>query len=135
VKVAVIGSRTIHDYSLVKGVLDRLREQIGLFTVVTGGAPGVDSLAEIWALWNLPPAPLVFKADWSKGRGAGMARNRRVIEQADLVLAFWDGVSPGTKNALDQAREMEKTVVVYEVLDVDSSSSAGGAEYSSLGQP
>lgn len=41
------------------------------------------------------------------------ARNRFIVEEADVVAAFWDGVSPGTKNTIDLADELERRVELY----------------------
>lgn len=56
--------------------------------IVSGGAKGTDSLAEIYAeKYQLPL--VVFKPDWQEyGRGAGIVRNREIIEAADIVVAF-----------------------------------------------
>ena len=43
-------------------------------------------------------------ADWQRyGRGAGPIRNKQIVESADLVIAFWDGKSNGTRSALAHA--------------------------------
>ena len=72
--------------------------------IVSGGAKGADSLAEIYAeKYQLPL--IVFKHDWQKyGRGAGIVRNREIIEAADIVVAFWDGSSKGTASSLKLAK-------------------------------
>jgi len=49
-----------------------------------------------------------YAARWSsEGADAGWKRNRRMLEEepeVELVLAFWDGFSPGTKDMIDEAR-------------------------------
>jgi hypothetical protein len=45
-------------------------------------------------------------------RGAGFARNGLIAAQADLVVAFWDGKSRGTKDTIDKARKMRRPVEV-----------------------
>ena len=56
-----------------------------------------------------------YLADWERlGRGAGPERNRRMLEQSnpDLVLAFWDGKSRGTKHMIEIAEKAGVPVIV-----------------------
>jgi hypothetical protein len=100
-KVAVIGSRSFADYGLLCRTLDAIPE---LSTVVSGGAPGADSLGERYAD-ERGLATQIHRPDWRRyGRGAGKVRNRTIVDASDLVVAFWDGSSAGTKHALDYAR-------------------------------
>ena len=39
------------------------------------------------------------------GRIAPLKRNITIIENADMVLAFWDGKSRGTKFTIDKAKQ------------------------------
>lgn len=72
--------------------------------VVTGGAPGVDALAERYAR-ELGLAVRIFRADWDlHGKLAGPIRNREMAAYGDRLLAFWDGKSKGTKDMIRAAR-------------------------------
>lgn len=106
-KFAVIGSRTFADVELLERTLDQLR-----FTcLVSGGAQGADRLAESYARARGIPVE-IFKPDWRMGRGAGPTRNGQIIEACDQVVAFWDGASKGTKDAIAKARTKGRPVVV-----------------------
>ena len=50
------------------------------------------------------------------GRAAPLKRNITIIENADLVLAFWDGKSRGTKFVIDSC---EKLGVEVRVIRLD----------------
>jgi hypothetical protein len=53
-------------------------------------------------------------ADWTRDgkKAAGPIRNRRMLDRRpDLVLAFWDGKSRGTKDTMDEARRRGIPVV------------------------
>lgn len=80
--------------------------------IVSGGARGADKLGAQFATEN--NIPLVeFIPDWETfGKSAGYIRNRDIVKNADLVVAFWDGVSKGTKHAIDIAHELKKEVIV-----------------------
>ena len=44
---------------------------------------------------------------------AGQERNQRLIDHADVVVAFWDGVSTGTRSTVDRALDSGKEVHVF----------------------
>jgi argininosuccinate synthase len=122
-RVGIVGSR--------KGV-SRLAVRAFVFgelaegdVVVSGGAPGVDT----WAVEAAEQAGLdamVHPADW-KGRGkrAGYERNVRIVDDSDRIVAFWDGMSFGTKLTIDYAM---KVGVPVEVRTSGASSENGGTE-------
>jgi hypothetical protein len=111
-KLAIVGSRSFSDYALLeKTVLDLIPlEEISL--IVSGGAKGADSLAEEFAKkWNIET--LVFKPNWTDyGKQAGFLRNVKIVENADVVVAFWDGESPGTKSSINLAKKKNKKLLV-----------------------
>ena len=49
-------------------------------------------------------------------------RNRQMAENADALIAYWDGESRGTKNMIDQARKAgaEVKIVRYPEKHVDT---------------
>lgn len=99
-KVAIIGSRDFMDYAVVKDAVLSQLEVSALKEIVSGGASGVDSLAEVLAA-ELGVKMMVFPADWARyGRSAGPIRNRQIVDRADFVLAFMKPTSRGTANAL-----------------------------------
>lgn len=49
VRVIVAGSRTFSDYALLCAWLDVLKYEYESIEVVSGGAPGADTLGERWA--------------------------------------------------------------------------------------
>jgi len=81
-RVAVVGSHDFHDYSRLKHTLDNM-ENISM--LLSGGAKGADSLAEIYAREkNIELKRLV--PDWSTyGRAAGMIRNKDIVAEAEQV--------------------------------------------------
>jgi hypothetical protein len=107
---AIVGSRGFDDYTSMCQVLSALTPQVTM--VVSGGAKGADTLAERWAYANSIPCK-VLRPDWSKGRGAGHIRNSDIVRMSERVVAFWDGVSPGTKSTIDMARRSNKEVIFH----------------------
>jgi predicted Rossmann fold nucleotide-binding protein DprA/Smf involved in DNA uptake len=115
-RVAVIGSRTFQDKDRLYKILDKNKNKIKM--IVSGGAAGADSLANEWAKERGFPC-LIFYPKWKTedgqhDRGAGFRRNFNIIQTADVVLAFWDKVSRGTKNSIEIAEKLGKPVKVIE---------------------
>lgn len=106
-KVAVIGSRGLH--------VDDLRQYLPKETteIVSGGAKGIDSDARAYAQAHGIPLKEFLPEYQKYGRGAPLKRNLLIIEYADVVLAFWDGQSRGTKYVIDHCREMSVPVKVF----------------------
>ena len=112
IKIGVIGSRSFNDYELLKRVLD---EYLGkVWVVVSGGAKGADSLGEKWANENNIKT-CIYKPDWdTHGKGAGMIRNKDIVEDSDIIIAFWNSLSRGTEHSINLAKKMDKEVrIVY----------------------
>lgn len=107
-KVAVIGSRDFYDYDLVKETLST----IDITLLISGGAKGADSLGEQYANENNIET-LIFKPDWKKhGPAAGPIRNTDIVNNANIIVAFWDGESKGTKDSVTKAEKLNKEVVI-----------------------
>ena len=104
-KVALIGSRTIHDYDFIKKtVLDIVKIE-NIDFIVSAGADGVDKLAEKFAD-EYELKKLIFKPEWSLyGPDAGFLRNTHVIDNSDICIAFLDisAKSEGTKDSIEKA--------------------------------
>lgn len=107
-KVAVIGSRTFDKYESVYNVLSKLK----ITEIISGGAKGADSLAERYAKEAEIPTK-IFLPDWETyGKKAGFLRNTQIIEECEMVVAFWDSESKGTKDSLDKAEKLGKKVMI-----------------------
>lgn len=114
-KVAVVGSRSFHNQGLVNQALDLIQQQILITLIVSGGAQGVDTLAEEYAkLRNIPTQ--IIRPDYaSYGRSAPIVRNGAIVDKADFVIAFWNGQSPGTKNSIERATKAGKPLHVVHI--------------------
>ncbi len=110
--VAVVGSRDFQDYGLLCSTLDRILARHPGCTLVSGGAPGADTLAERYCTEHGIDVE-VFWADWDQhGKAAGPIRNRKIVEAADIIIAFWDGKSRGTKSTVSIAKSLGRVVEV-----------------------
>lgn len=117
-KVAIIGSRTFDNYQYLSFFLDVFRNQYPIDLIISGGAKGADSLAEKYAKEHNIKT-LIFPADWDKyGKRAGYIRNEDIIKNCDLVIAFWDMTSIGTKHSLDLAKKYNKPAIIKPIVIV-----------------
>ena len=110
-KIAIIGSREGFTEGFVWPKLNRFYNRDIPNTFITGGATGIDTMAETYAkTLNIPieiirPINPANKLDY-------LFRNIEIITKADLVVAFWDGKSKGTKFVIDYAKARNKEVII-----------------------
>lgn len=108
---AIIGSRGYENYAQFEATLDLKHKDIT--KIVSGGARGVDSMAERYALEHNIEL-VVFPADWDRyGKSAGYRRNVDIVNAAEHVIAFWDFQSKGTKHSLNLAQQANKPYTIY----------------------
>ena len=100
-KIAVVGSRNVKVIDIGKYISQG--EEI-----VSGGAVGVDSCAAEYAKKNGLKLT-VFLPEYDRyGRAAPIVRNKKIVDYADKVLAFWDGSSKGTLSVIKYAEKLGK---------------------------
>lgn len=116
-KVAIIGSRTFRSFSILEKRMDfYLRDQNPEdITIISGGANGADTLARIYAK-EKSYKMIEHLADWDKhGKAAGFIRNKLIVDDADVLVAFWDGRSKGTLSSIDLAKKKGIPVRIVEI--------------------
>lgn len=106
-RVAVIGSRGIKRTDIARYLPAETT------MLVSGGATGVDTLAEEYAERHGLPIRIIRPNYALYGRKAPLIRNRQIVECADLVVALWDGSSPGTAFTVNYAHERGVPVRLY----------------------
>ena len=106
-RVAVIGSRGLS----VENLGDYLPKETT--EIVSGGAKGIDTCAREYALRHGLKLT-EYLPEYSRYRqSAPLKRNITIIENADLVLAFWDGKSRGTKYVIDNCEKRNIHIEVH----------------------
>ena len=106
-KVGVIGSRGLTVDNLEQYLPENTTE------IVSGGAKGIDTCAREYALSH-DIKLTEFLPEYSRyGRGAPLKRNLKIIEYADVVIAFWDRQSKGTKNVIENCKKLNVKVDVH----------------------
>lgn len=115
-KLIIAGSRGITNH----GTLARSIEAIGTkpTKIIIGNAKGVDAIAENYAAIKEIPCE-VIDAPWDQyGRPAGQIRNDRITNEADALLAIWDGQSSGTRTLITMMNKKNKPVFLH-LVDQD----------------
>jgi predicted Rossmann fold nucleotide-binding protein DprA/Smf involved in DNA uptake len=110
-KIAIIGSRDFKNKRLVDETMKPLLDRFHITYIVSGGAKGADTLGVQWAnKHNIPTK--VHYPDFKKRKRAYHFRNRLIVQDADIVVAFWNTHSTGTKYTMNYAKSLEKELIV-----------------------
>lgn len=109
-KVAVIGSRGVTVTDLGQFLPADTTE------IISGGAKGIDTCAREYAITHNIKLTEYLPEFKRYGRAAPLKRNVTIAENADIVIAIWDGKSHGTKFVINYCREMNIPVKVYNYI-------------------
>ena len=101
--VIIAGSRDFNNYELLKSKCNNILSNSSDICIISGTARGADKLGERYAN-EQGYAMQQFPADWDRyGKSAGYKRNVLMAEHADALIAFWDGMSKGTRHMIEIA--------------------------------
>lgn len=129
-RIIIAGSRTISDYGFIKSECTKIIKMLKTdghctkresLQIISGTANGADKLGEHYAReFNLEI--IRFPADWDgQGRRAGYVRNANMAKYASedseigVLIAFWDGMSKGTKHMIDLATKSNLRVFIVKI--------------------
>ena len=122
-RVIIAGGRDFNNYKLLEKECNRIFINLALegcfpisindsrrvLEIISGTANGADKLGEKFAeVYKLPVKR--FPADWDEfGKRAGYVRNAQMAEYAKedngVLIAFWNGISKGTRHMIDLAKK------------------------------
>jgi predicted Rossmann fold nucleotide-binding protein DprA/Smf involved in DNA uptake len=111
VRVAIVGSRHFADPDRVTDYVKGLPSGA---SIITGSASGVDAAATRAGRergMNVQVMPASFDEMADPSRSA--ARNQRLVDACDVLVAFWDGSSKGTRATVERALDAGKEVHVF----------------------
>jgi len=129
--VCIAGSRHLFvDDEQIKEALEAINFNSEADTIIQGGAPGIDECAKMYAL-DREISHIEYKADWNDiskpdavikinkfgkryNAKAGHDRNAMMAEDADILILFWTGKSPGSKNMKIQMIALNK--LIHEII-------------------
>ncbi len=105
-KIAIIGS------SGVKVNIGRVIPP-NTSTIVCGSGSDLDSMVQKYAMTHNIPMDILSPQFSIFNHGVVLFRNKLIVQNADLVIAIWDGESVGTKHTIKYARAIGVPVKVY----------------------
>lgn len=106
-KVAIIGSRNLTVTDLENYL------PVDVTEIVSGGARGIDTCARNYAIRNGIKITEFLPQYDKYGHGAPLKRNLQIIDDSDMVIAFWDGKSRGTRYVIENCKKRNKKVTVF----------------------
>ena len=101
-KLLIVGSRSIKDFDLSPHI------PADVDTIISGGADGVDSLAEKYADEHRLSKYIIRPRYDIYGRAAPLKRNEQMVDMSDSVLIVWDGRSKGAQYTLKYSQKVNK---------------------------
>lgn len=118
-RIAIAGSRTVTDYNqLIVAIAQAIKQGIvtpaSSFEIVSGGAKGVDTLARRYASelnYKLTEMKPIYLGP--KDRAAPLRRNTDIALYSDVLIAVWDGTSPGTKHMISEMKKLDKPTYIH----------------------
>lgn len=142
IKIAFTGHRHL-GYAQVESLFNKIHAEFPDSVWITGGAVGLDSCAALFAmahqipLWLIAPfPPAIMTKKWSAAQSDDLMRsikycekfsvlsntyaaavyqrrNERMVDLADVVVAFWDGSPGGTGNCHRYATSTGKKIIRF----------------------
>ena len=109
-KLLIVGSRSITDFDLSPYITAEVD------TVISGGACGIDSIAEQYADMHRLSKYILHPRYDLYGRAAPLKRNEQMVDMSDAVLVIWDGRSKGTLHTLKYTEKMKKPLTLVKCL-------------------
>ncbi|MBQ7384375.1 MAG: hypothetical protein IJV72_06255 [Clostridia bacterium] len=105
-KLLIVGSRSITDFDLSPYI------SADVDTIISGGANGVDSLAEQYADLHRLSKYIMRPHYELYGRAAPLKRNEQMVDMSDAVLVIWDGFSKGTQHTIKYTKKRNKPMML-----------------------
>lgn len=113
--VLICGSRSINQLNISRYIknIDKIQK------IVHGGCRGVDSIADSWAKANNLEI-IVYEPNYKiYGKRAPLVRDEEMVDFCDVIIAFYDGKSRGTKYTFDFAKKIGRKVIVHLIEEYD----------------
>ena len=111
--VAIIGSREGFDHFKVMSKLYDILKDVDVDNIISGGARGIDKCAESFADEN-NINKIIVRPDNPSNKFDYIKRNWKIVDMSDIIIAFWDGKSKGTKSVIDYCEKKNSRIIVIQ---------------------
>ena len=122
-KLGVVGSRSFKEKNAMEEVLNEIiRENGKPEKIVSGAAEGADKIAEYWAEDN-NISTIIHEPEYDKYEAyerkykPQKERNSVIVNDSDMLVAFWDMKSTGTKDTIKKAKKKCIRIYIYNTLE------------------
>ncbi len=114
--LAIVGGRDFTDRKKFNQIVDEWLEKNGWpDSIISGGATGVDSMAERYAEEKKIPFVKCLPEWNAHGKAAGPMRNTQIVNAATHMIAMPTKNSTGTYDSIRKAEKKKISVSVYNV--------------------
>lgn len=119
-KIGIIGYREFNNYKkFCKLLKDKLKEleikNENIDLIVSGGCRGTDLLAKRYCEDNNIQIK-EYLAKWKKfGLKAGIIRNKKIVNKSNIIIAYLNEKSKGTKTTINLAYKLNKKVYIINI--------------------
>lgn len=105
ISICIAGGRDFDDVEYLYNCMESIQHLYWdhEVTIVSGACRGADEMGEEWGASHghvIDSNPPDYKAFKGREREAPLARNAAMAKQADVLVAFWDGKSRGTRHMI-----------------------------------
>lgn len=109
-KIGIVGSRNLN--LTPQEIINELSD-LKISKIISGGAKGIDTTAKnVAEILQIPCKE--FLPNYSKyGKIAPLIRNEQIVNESDIIFAFWDGKSRGTKHSLNLAKKKNIPIQIF----------------------
>ena len=114
-RIGIVGSREFKNWEQLKSEIDKIIKSDD--ELVSGGAVGADSMAQRYAKEYGYNFHIYYPKYRKFGKPATFIRNKEIVENADIILAFYQKgrfQEGGTANTAKWARELGRPLFEFE---------------------
>lgn len=116
IRVCIAGGRDFNDYAQLCDGMNAVKaaHYNQTIEVISGAARGADRLGEKWGA-DQGLVVRSFPPDYENNhpKQAPFIRNAEMAEEADVLVAFWDGKSRGTRHMIGCAFKQGLEIHIY----------------------
>lgn len=104
-KIAIIGSST-----MTIDLESYIPTNVSL--IILGGGKYIGEIAQKYAQKHNIQTYILLPNYAKDGKNATLIRNQLIVQQADFILAFWDGHSASTHHSINIAKQLGKAIQI-----------------------